>query len=37
MELHRLRWSAVMEKIRSGEINDAKTLVALLFVQGLVR
>jgi len=33
MELHTLRWSAVLEMIRSGEIRDAKTLTGLLFVQ----
>jgi ADP-ribose pyrophosphatase len=33
MEPHTLRWSAVMEMVRSGEIRDGKTLVSLLFVQ----
>ncbi|HEX2635613.1 MAG TPA: NUDIX hydrolase [Gemmatimonadales bacterium] len=33
MELHELRWSVVMDKVRSGEIQDGKTLVSLLFVQ----
>jgi len=32
MELHTLRWSAVLAMIRRGEIQDAKTLTALLFV-----
>jgi ADP-ribose pyrophosphatase len=33
MELHTLHWSAVMEKVRTGEIMDGKTLASLLFVQ----
>ena len=33
MELHTLRWSRVLEMVRSGEIQDGKTLVALMFVQ----
>jgi ADP-ribose pyrophosphatase len=33
MELHTLRWSAVLDLARSGAIQDAKTLTALLFVQ----
>ena len=33
MELHPLRWSRVLEMVRSGEIQDGKTLVALMFVQ----
>jgi ADP-ribose pyrophosphatase len=37
MELHVRRWSEATEMIRRGEIRDGKTLVALLFVQGLVR
>ena len=32
LELHRLRWSAAMELVRTGQVSDAKTLVALLFV-----
>jgi ADP-ribose pyrophosphatase len=32
MELHIRRWSEVTEMIRRGEIQDGKTLVALLFV-----
>jgi ADP-ribose pyrophosphatase len=37
MELHRLRWSAIMEMIRSGAIQDGKTLTSLLFVQCFAR
>jgi ADP-ribose pyrophosphatase len=33
MELHTLTWSSVMALARSGEIQDAKTLTSLLFVQ----
>jgi ADP-ribose pyrophosphatase len=33
MELHTLRWSAVLDLVRSGAIQDAKTLTAVLFVQ----
>jgi len=33
MELHPLRWSAVVELMGSGEVRDAKTLTSLLFVQ----
>ena len=33
MEVHPLRWSAVLELIQQGEIQDAKTLTSLLFVQ----
>jgi ADP-ribose pyrophosphatase len=33
MELHTLRWSAVLDLARSGAIQDAKTLTALFFVQ----
>ena len=33
MELHTLRWSRVGEMVRSGEIQDSKTLTALMFVQ----
>ncbi|HEX5387781.1 MAG TPA: NUDIX hydrolase [Gemmatimonadales bacterium] len=32
MEVHRVRWSAVLDLIRRGEITDGKTLVALMFV-----
>jgi ADP-ribose pyrophosphatase len=37
MELHTLRWSAVLELVRSGEVRDAKTLTALLFVECFCR
>jgi ADP-ribose pyrophosphatase len=37
MELHTLRWSAVLGMIREGEIQDAKTLTSLLFVQCCLR
>ena len=37
LELHPLRWSAVLDLARSGEISDAKTLTALLTVQSFVR
>ena len=37
LEVHTLRWSEVMARIRDGSITDAKTLVALLFVEALVR
>jgi ADP-ribose pyrophosphatase len=33
MELHTLRWSAVMGMVAAGEIQDGKTLTSLLFVQ----
>jgi ADP-ribose pyrophosphatase len=33
MELHRVRWSAVLELIRRGDLMDSKTLTTLLFVQ----
>lgn len=33
MEVHPLRWAAVRELIRRGEVQDAKTLTSLLFVQ----
>ena len=33
MELHTLPWSRVGAMIRSGEIQDGKTLAALMFVQ----
>jgi len=33
MELHTLRWSRVLELVRGGEIQDGKTLTALMFVQ----
>jgi ADP-ribose pyrophosphatase len=33
MELHTVRWSEVMQLVRSGTIVDGKTLVSLMFVQ----
>lgn len=33
MELHTVRWSRVGALVRSGEIQDSKTLAALMFVQ----
>lgn len=33
MEVHEIRWSEVGRMIRRGEIRDAKTLTALMFVQ----
>jgi ADP-ribose pyrophosphatase len=37
MEVHTRRWSEAMNMIRSGEISDAKTLVALMFIQAFRR
>ncbi len=37
VEVHRLRWSAVLDLVRRGEIVDAKTLACLLFVQSCMR
>jgi ADP-ribose pyrophosphatase len=37
MELHQVRWSAVLDLIRRGELVDAKTLTSLLFVQCFYR
>ena len=37
LELHRFRWSEVLEMIRTGKIVDGKTLAALLFVQCFVK
>ncbi len=37
MELQTLRWSAVLELVRTGAIQDGKTLTALLFVQTFAR
>ena len=37
MELHTLRWSAVREMIRAGEVQDGKTLISLMFVQCYMR
>jgi ADP-ribose pyrophosphatase len=36
MEVHEIRWSEVGRRIRGGEITDAKTLTALMFVQCFV-
>ena len=36
MEVHEVRWSEVGRRIRQGEVRDAKTLVALMFVQCFV-
>lgn len=33
LDLHVLRWSAVLTMIHAGEIRDAKTLVAILFLE----
>ena len=33
VEVHRLRWSRVLDLIRRGEIVDGKTLVSLMFVE----
>jgi ADP-ribose pyrophosphatase len=33
MELHELAWSAVMELVRTGQVQDGKTLTSLMFVQ----
>lgn len=33
MELHDLNWSAVLELVRTGEVQDGKTLISLLFVE----
>ena len=37
MEVQTRRWSEAMNMIRSGEILDGKTLVALMFIQGFRR
>ena len=37
MEVHTRRWSEVMDMIRTGQIVDGKTLVAILFVQSFRR
>lgn len=37
MEVHERRWSEIGRMIRSGEIQDGKTLIALLFVQSFRR
>ena len=35
MEIETLAWSKVLDMVRTGQIVDAKTLVSLMFVQGL--
>jgi hypothetical protein len=37
MEVQTRKWSEVMSLIRSGEIKDAKTLVALMYVESFRR
>lgn len=37
LELHRFRWTEVMELVRTGGIIDGKTLTAILFVQCFVK
>ena len=37
MELHELAWSAVMELVRTGAVQDGKTLTSLLLVQCFYR
>jgi ADP-ribose pyrophosphatase len=37
LDLHVLKWSAVREMIRTGVIVDAKTLVALLYIEASLR
>ncbi len=37
LEVHEIRWSRVRAMIRSGDITDAKTLVAVLYVEAEVR
>jgi ADP-ribose pyrophosphatase len=37
MELHTLRWSEVLELARSGQLQDGKSLVSVLFVEALLR
>ncbi len=37
LEVHTLAWSRIIDMVRTGEIVDAKTLVALMFVQCIVR
>jgi len=37
LEVHIRRWSEVMDMIRTGQIVDGKTLVAILFVQSFRR
>ena len=37
LEVHEIRWSQVGRMIREGQIRDAKTLVALMYVQCFLR
>jgi ADP-ribose pyrophosphatase len=37
MELHERRWSEVMASVRTGEIDDGKTLISLLYVHAFLR
>lgn len=37
LELHRFRWSEVMELVRSGKVMDSKSLTTILFVQCFVK
>ena len=37
VEVHRRRWSEVLALMERGEVEDGKTLVALLFVESFVR
>lgn len=37
VEVHRIRWSAVLDLVYRGEIQDGKTLITLLFVEALFR
>jgi hypothetical protein len=37
MEVQTKRWSEAMNMMRVGEISDAKTVVALMFVQAFRR
>lgn len=37
LELHRLRWSEVLELVRTGKVVDGKTLTAIMFVQCFVK
>jgi len=37
MEVHRVAWSDVLARVRSGEIDDGKTFAAILFVQAYLR
>ena len=37
LELHRFRWSEVLELVRSGKVVDGKTLSSIMFVQCFVK